>query len=155
MQAEPCRTHRPLSCRHPQILRSAVAPYICIVVAGKAAAVIHLLSCHSAVRSHTLNVVKKRCVQLREVAVLGTPVVHLGIDIYSEPAAPCRPHILVPDALQVHRESALSAGRDHKIASEVMVKLYQLVVLAALFYLLQSLVCRQLGIALAVIGEVY
>ena len=132
VQAEPCSAHGPLSTRHPKILRSGIAPEVGVMVRHEPAAAVHFLCGHPAVRAHTLNKIVKRICQLGEIAGLRTPVIHLGIYVYGKTAAPCRPHILVPDALQIGGQRPLAARSYQQIAGVVPVKLDERIILPAI-----------------------
>ena len=155
MQAQPSRSHRPLGSRHPQILRSGVAPDVGVVVAYKAAAVIHFPCGNSAVWAHFFYMIEQRSVKLAQIADLRRPVIHFSIYIYGEFTAPCRPHILIPDPLEIHRQGTLPASGYHEVTSEVEIKLHKLVVASSGTHLFKSLVGRQCGGSAAVVLQRY
>ena len=128
MQAEPCRTHRPDRRRHPQILRSRITPDVCVVVADKAAAAVHCLCGFPSVCPHAFDQVEQRQMTFRQIADFRRPVVHLNIDVNGIAAAPRRPHVLIPDTLQVHRLCPRAAGGQHQIPPIVEVQHCQLAV---------------------------
>ena len=94
-------------------------------------------------RPHTFDMIEKRDMQVAKSAWLGTPVVHLGIDIHREPAAPCRPHILVPYTLKIQGQSTLPAACYHQVSSEIEIQANKPVIDTAIFHQLQSLIGRQ------------
>ena len=143
VSAKPCRACHPLCTGHPQVLRRSIAPDVCIVVADKAAAAIHLPCCFTSVGAHSLYMIEQGHMQVAQIGDFCQPVVHLGIYIHGKSAAPCRPHILVPDALQIQRERTLAASGDHKVSAKVKIQADQAVVNAALFHRLQSLIGGQ------------
>ena len=153
MGAEPRHTHYPKRTRQPPVLRRGIAPYIGIVVAYRSAAAVHLPSRHPAVLPHTLDMVEKRRMAVGKVLHFRAPVVHFRIDIYRVLSAPRRPHILVPYALQIQRQSILAAARYHKVARKIEVHFRKLVVPAALADFFQTFVRRQLGISAAVVAQ--
>ena len=68
------------------------------------------------------------------------------IDIDSEFTAPSRPHILVPNALEICRQGLFSAACNKKISAEIVIHFNKLVVGIALFHKCKSFVCWQGGI---------
>ena len=129
VQSEPCSAHWPDSSWHPQILRSGVSPYIGVVVADKALVdTVHFLSCYLSVFTDSFEQVEQRQVALGERTAFGRPVVHLDVDVYGVTAAPCRPHILVPDTLKVRGLSSGTAARDKEVSAKVEVQFDKLVV---------------------------
>ena len=116
------------------------------MVTNKATAAIHIPCGLSAVWTELFDMVDKRHMKLGKVAVLCTPIVHFGIDIYSEFTAPGRPHILVPNALEICRQGLFTASCNKKISAEVVIHFNKLVVRVALFHKCKSFVCRQGGI---------
>ena len=65
--------------------------------------------------SSPMNVSSGSCSSAR-LADLRRPVVHLGVDVDGVVRAPRRPHLVVPDALQVGRLRAGPARRDQQVA---------------------------------------
>ena len=59
---------------------------------------------------------------LAQVRGLHRPVVHLHIDIGGVVAAPRRPHVLVPDALQVRRGTRCARGGDQQVPTKLEVQ---------------------------------
>ena len=110
VQSKPRSARRPYRRGYPRILRSCIAPYISMVVADEAAVdAIHLLCRYPAVLAYPFKQVEQRQMTFGEITALGAPVVHLGVDVERVAASPCRPHILIPYALQIHRLSAGTA----------------------------------------------
>ena len=66
-----------------------------------------------------LQRVEQRLVTFRQVGHLGGPVVHLGVDVDRVFAFPRRLLRFVPQALQIGRLPARSAGGNHQIAAEL------------------------------------
>ena len=163
VQTQPSRTHGPDGRRHPQILGCCVAPDVCVVVADKATAAVHRLGSLPSRRTHPLNQIEQRQVAFRQIADLCRPVVHLGVDVDGIAAAPSRPHILVPDALEIHGLCSRTAGGQHQISAVIEVQHCQLAVvdleLALLVVALvptqphEPFICGQLAAAFAVVRQ--
>ena len=66
-----------------------------------------------------LNHFKQRLGAFRQVADLGGPVVHLGVDVDSVLAAPGRKHLLIPYTLQVGRLAAGAAAGEQNVTAEL------------------------------------
>ena len=69
-------------------------------------------------RSHagfTINIIKERTVQFREVGRLCRPVIHLHIDIGMDIGVPGRRVAVVPDSLQIGRKRDTTAGADEQV----------------------------------------
>ena len=122
MQGEPCTAGRPDRCRHPEILRRGVAPQVRVMMTAEAVLPVHFSCSHGAVFCDPFKQFKQRQVTFRQIAAFCGPVIHLRIDIDRKPAAPCRPHILIPDALKIQRQRAFSAACNHQIPSVIEIQ---------------------------------
>ena len=65
-----------------------------------------------------IDVVDEGHVELAEVGDFRRPVVHLHVDVGMNVAIPCRAVGVVPDALQVARQSDASCAADHQVTSK-------------------------------------
>ena len=68
---------------------------------------------------------------LGQIARLGRPVIHLGVDVDGVLAAPRRAHAGIPQALQRRRLSAWSRAAQQEVTAELKVESYELRVVAA------------------------
>ena len=68
---------------------------------------------------------------LGQVARLGRPVIHLGVDVDGVLAAPRRVHAGIPQALQRRRLSAWSRAAQQEVTAELKVESHELRVVAA------------------------
>ena len=80
-----------------------------VVLPGHLAALVRELADHA----------EERLGALGEVADLGRPVVHLGVDVGRVFRIPHGIHVLVPDPLEVGRLRSRTRGRDEKVAAEL------------------------------------
>ena len=81
-----------------------------IVMGNETATAVHGVCCFTSVFHHTLNVVEQSSVALGQVTGFCRPVVHLGVDVDGELTAPRWSKVFAPDALQIARQSARTAG---------------------------------------------
>ena len=70
---------------------------------------------------------------LSQVAALGMPVIHLGIDIDRPVAAPGSAQLPAPDSLQVGGKASFSGGSDEQIPSVLEKQAVKAIVLFSLF----------------------
>ena len=139
--AKPRQTHWPQGSGKPLVLGCCIAPDIGVVMTHRSPASVHTAGGNSAVLPHALDMVVKGRAALGQILHKCAPVVHLGIDVNGIFSAPRRPHILVPDALEIKGESSLTGACYHKVAGEVEVHSNQLIVIHAVLYVRKALIC--------------
>ena len=105
VSGEPCaavREHTPCS----SIDRSCHSPQVGVVMCHPSTAVVHLLGSDGTRLAQVANHIEERAVGLLQVAHLGRPVVHLGIDVDGVFRIPWCVALIVPHTLQVGRLTA-------------------------------------------------
>ena len=95
---------------------AGVPPDVGVVVRRPAARAVHRRRGPRAGDRQITDEREERLVQLGEVGRFRRPVVHLGVDVDRVVRAPRRPHVVVPDALQVGGLRAGPARRDQQVA---------------------------------------
>ena len=102
--------------------RGGLPPQIHIVVRYPAAAAVVDGGGSCAGLAEAFDQVEQRPVALGEVAGLGVPVVHLGVDVGGPVGAPGRADLVVPDALQVGGLGAGARAGDQQVAAVLEVE---------------------------------
>ena len=88
-----------------------------------------------AIARSTIDVYKRqiRLRALSQVAALGMPVIHLGVDIDRPVAAPGGAQLPAPDSLQVGGKASFSGGSNEQIPSVLEKQAVKAIVLFSLF----------------------
>ena len=139
--AEPRAAGGPVSPRAVNGRRRA--PEVGVVVRDPATgAPVHLRGARAGLRE-VLHHPQERFDALAEIARLGRPVVHLGVDVDGVFAAPGRVHAVGPEALQIGRLPARTRAGEEQVAAKLEVKRRKLRVVS-IREVLDALVGRQL-----------
>ena len=110
VEGQPCPSHRPERGGQAVVLRSAVPPYISVVMSNPSPRAIHAPGHLTSVGYHTLEMRKQGHMQPGEAADLGRPVVHFCVDIDCIFTVPRGRVVLIPDALEIQRHTAGTAA---------------------------------------------
>ncbi len=126
MEAQPDPSHRPVRPHRVALTevayRVAHRPDVGVVVGGPASGPVEVARRHRARLRDVPEEPEQRLVALGQIRRLRRPVVHLGVDVDRVVAAPRRPHVRVPDALQVERGRTRPGAADEQVAPELEVE---------------------------------
>jgi len=127
---EPCAAHRPQAPLRA-VNRRGGAPQIRVVMGHPAARTVHHLRGVRAGLREVQHHGRERFNTFPQVARLGGPVIHLGVDVDGVFAVPRRAHRTVPEALQVRGLAAGARTANQQITGELKIQRSQLRIVAA------------------------